>query len=390
MDTDLPPETTVRHNFDILFPLPYRICFEILMGVWGWGVNTQVLKSVHVDLGYMLRYQTGRTLHESVYMFASGLTLIYVVSILAYWLQLRGYDALGDVSVALQALDLLPWATFVVLIAIFLYPGPSFHHNGRRRLLSILKRVSLGCLDVENRLSDILVADGLTSYSKILVDIAIMTCTLLSGKSCLGLPNRLCGGELLVPLVSVIPFAIRLRQCLIDYQRTSQRIHVFNLLKYASSIPVILLSAVQRKFSDDDATYFGGQFIWNLWVIAIFINSTYSFVWDVFFDWDLNILGFKFAFDHGGLRSVLYFGSRYWYYLAIVIDYTLRFTWSLKLSSHWYHLADHESSLFTLELLEIFRRWVWMFFRLESEWVRNIKDSSKSSKALPLTELRGD
>ena len=56
------------------------------------------------------------------------------------------------------------------------------------------------------------------------------------------------------------------------------------------------------------------------------------------------------------------------YYAAILLDLVLRCTWSLKLSPHLDHFNDLEGGIFVMELLEIFRRWIWLFFRMETEW----------------------
>ena len=56
------------------------------------------------------------------------------------------------------------------------------------------------------------------------------------------------------------------------------------------------------------------------------------------------------------------------YYTAIVLDFILRMTWSLKLSPHLDHWNDLEGGIFGLEVLEVARRWVWIFFRVETEW----------------------
>jgi uncharacterized protein with von Willebrand factor type A (vWA) domain len=55
------------------------------------------------------------------------------------------------------------------------------------------------------------------------------------------------------------------------------------------------------------------------------------------------------------------------------LDLLLRFTWSLKLSPHLDHFNDMEGGIFLIEFLEVFRRWVWIFLRVETEWVRNHK-----------------
>ncbi|ANB15708.1 Erd1p [Sugiyamaella lignohabitans] len=400
----------ISHRFDPLFPLPYRIAFEIILGIWGWGLNVQVLDAIHVDLSYLLRYQTGRSLHKAVYQFALGLSLIYTVSIIFYWQLLRKADGgivtagVGDDSEEhpiLSGLDILPWTTFAVIIGIFLYPGHKFHHSGRKRVISVLKRVCTGSINPEHRLPDILLSDALTSYSKIFVDSGIMTCMLISKQSSLGLPDRSCGGQWLVPVISSIPFLIRLRQCTIEYLATGNKQHLFNFAKYLSAMPVILLSALQRNFKNvevsasaidhDMAAFqiFTPRMLTKLWVAAVLINSTYSFYWDITYDWDLELLG-GFSWwqrKHQGLRAIMYFPAKHWYYFAICVDCVLRFTWSLKLSSHWYYVADRESGLFVLGVLEIIRRWVWVFFRVESEWVKSLRDPYKGHELGQVTPM---
>jgi EXS family len=105
-------------------------------------------------------------------------------------------------------------------------------------------------------------------------------------------------------------------------------------------------------------------------MLAVFINSTYSFYWDIAKDWDLSLFS-KHRNDPEhpfGLRKHRYFQAKELYYFAIVLDLLLRFTWSLKLSPHLDHFNDLEGGIFVIELLEVFRRWVWIFFRVETEW----------------------
>ncbi|KAG0185837.1 protein-ER retention protein [Apophysomyces sp. BC1034] len=53
----------------------------------------------------------------------------------------------------------------------------------------------------------------------------------------------------------------------------------------------------------------------------------------------------------------------------MMVDFLLRTTWSLKFSSHVY-IRKLEGSVFLIGLLEVFRRWIWVIFRMENEWVR--------------------
>ena len=107
-------------------------------------------------------------------------------------------------------------------------------------------------------------------------------------------------------------------------------------------------------------------------LFSVFFNSFYSFYWDVAKDWDLTLFSSSHERDDPehpwGLRRVLYFQTPRLYYLIIALDLVLRCTWSLKLSPHLDHFNDLEGGIFTIELLEVFRRWVWVFFRVEAEW----------------------
>jgi hypothetical protein len=105
-------------------------------------------------------------------------------------------------------------------------------------------------------------------------------------------------------------------------------------------------------------------------MLFVIINSTYSFYWDVAKDWDLTL----FSKDRGdpehpfGLRKHRYFRFQELYYFVILLDLVLRFTWSMKLSPHLDRYNDMEGGIFLIEVLEVFRRWIWIFFRVETEW----------------------
>ena len=102
------------------------------------------------------------------------------------------------------------------------------------------------------------------------------------------------------------------------------------------------------------------------------LNSSFSFWWDVVKDWDLTVFSSSRERNNPehpwGLRQRIQFHNSGLYYGAVVGDLALRFTWSLKLSPHLYQFSNVEGGLFTMELLEVFRRWIWLFFRVEAEW----------------------
>lgn len=127
------------------------------------------------------------------------------------------------------------------------------------RFLKMLRRVSIGGLADANdgKFGDVLMADVLTSYAKVLGDLFVAVCMTVNGKHSTGHPDRSCGGRFFVPMLIAIPSLIRLRQCLIEYVRVRKSVklgmgtvggwggqHLANALKYSSAFPVVALSAL--------------------------------------------------------------------------------------------------------------------------------------------------
>lgn len=329
----------------------------------------------------MIRYPARSSAHHpphhlSTYRLATVLSAVYVFSLLVFWLFTRRDAA------AVIAWDWLPLVYLVVLVGLFVAPLKRFSSAGRARFLATLKRVSIGGIAEakDGKFGDILLADVLTSYAKVFGDLYVVLCMFFrTNGSATARPDRSCGGTVVVPLILAVPSLIRLRQCLIEYGRVARAPqtattgwggqHLANALKYSTAFPVIILSAMLRNWGGPSPT------LYRAWVAACMLNSFYSFYWDVTKDWDLTLFGNareRRAADHPfGLRRRLLLGPPLLYYLVIGLDLLLRCTWSLKLSPHLDHISDFESSIFVIQFLEVFRRWVWIFFRVETEWLRN-------------------
>ncbi|EON97916.1 putative exs family protein [Phaeoacremonium minimum UCRPA7] len=372
-------------SFSLSFPLPYRVAFIIIAAVWGWGMNLHFLYLVKIDVPSLIRYpqrSSSQQLphHHSTYRLATALSLTFVFSIVTFWVFSH-----RDPKLVIYY-DWMPMTYLVVLAALFVIPLRNFaiSHGGRGRFLHALRRVSIGGLAQaqDGKFGDILLADVLTSYAKVLADLFVCICMFFtSDGSATNRPDRNCGGQVIVPLIMAVPSLIRFRQCLIEYVRVRNSPykesvgwggqHLANAAKYASAFPVIIFSALQRNLpADQDRTG-----LYRAWLIAVMVNSFYSFYWDVAKDWDLTL--FSSAWERNnpehalGLRRRIMLGRPKLYYCVIAMDLMLRCTWTLKLSPHLDHISDFESSLFVIEFLEVFRRWVWIFFRVETEWLRN-------------------
>lgn len=92
------------------------------------------------------------------------------------------------------------------------------------------------------------------------------------------------------------------------------------------------------------------------------------------------------------LREELIYPVRY-YYLAIVEDFVLRFGWTLNLSLTEIGAIPIDLITLVLAPLEITRRFVWNFYRLENEHLNNcgefraVRDISISGQNIDLSAL---
>ncbi|MCJ1366669.1 protein-ER retention protein [Acarospora aff. strigata] len=416
-------------RFSLYLPLPYRVAFIIVLGIWAWGLNLHYLSLLKIvrlrsvqkgaessltynqqDVPALIRYPTRSSAvlpshHLSTYRLAALFTIPLVLSLILFWTFTRGQTSLVLVW------EILPQSYLLLLVLFFVLPLQRLSRTGRYRFLSTLKRVSIGGIAEaqDGKFGDILLADVLTSYAKVLGDLFVAFCMFVSpSRSSTDRPDRGCGGQYVVPLIISIPSLIRLRQCLIEFVRvrkTNQKRggvgssgwggqHLANALKYASAFPVVILSALQRGY-DPSKIGMSEAGLFRLWLFFVFLNSFYSFYWDVAKDWDLSLFSSSQERNNPehqwGLRRHTHFHAKEMYYGAIVIDLMLRCTWSFKLSPHLDHFNDLEGGIFIMELLEVFRRWMWIFFRVETEWVRTNRGSTSDDFLLgPYTNGRLD
>jgi hypothetical protein len=171
--------------------------------------------------------------------------------------------------------------------------------------------------------------------------------------------------NVLIPLICLFPLWTRFNQCLRRYADTGKRMpNLANAFKYAMSQTVTLFGAfhplylMHTRVEEGDINWF--QVGWMLLFVS---SSLYSFWWDVYMDWGLGSL------KHGFLSDRLMYPHRYYYYCVIVLDIVLRFMWVLTLvppqSGASFEVPQYLTAV-TMSL-ELMRRTMWGFFRLEHE-----------------------
>jgi len=167
-------------------------------------------------------------------------------------------------------------------------------------------------------------------------------------------------------ILAMLPYYFRFMQCLRRYyDDRSAKMQVANAIKYLLAMIVTfcnLLYALDRK--NNNRLY--------AWIILAVIGTLYSYYWDIKMDWGFlegNLKQNKLLRKSTLLPTHLFFI----YYLAAMINFLLRISWVLTISPTTFGLSELSSDyLLTLtSSLEIIRRTIWNFFRLENEHLNN-------------------
>lgn len=136
---------------------------------------------------------------------------------------------------------------------------------------------------------------------------------------------------------------------------------LMNFCKYLLSFSVVVISFVNGLMPNNPKLI-------SLWIILAGSSSIFSYLWDIKFDWGF----FQKEAQHKFLREKLSYSQPHVYYLAMFFNLVLRLTWVCTISPDI--IKSHvrvEFFMFLIAFLEILRRAIWNFFRVEKEHITN-------------------
>ncbi|KAI1308185.1 protein-ER retention protein [Mortierella claussenii] len=512
-------------DFSGTVPLPYRVLLMGCIGIFAWASNIHILSHLRVDVSNLLfsspplsgiytnhpRHSRGdkfinkstplSALYRSIYTLGAAFLAMVLVNMWMYkWVVAGPSDpkdqissggkasAPGDIRGGLGVTGnarvgiMVPILGYLTVIVMIFIPFNVLFKKERYRFLRSMRKALFSGFKAEVSFADVILADILTSFARVFGDLAVALCLMFLDRT--GTNADTCYGSIMVPIMTSIPYCIRLRQCLSEYMESNYTVerHLMNALKYASAFPVIIISSMQKSSKAASLKglpydgYFSDNSLFRLWLFFVALNSFYSFYWDIYHDWNLvqtqptgrisiltpgssvsassgangshprsnsgplspalsksgslndisnhtnggagasggsgsssgkslmsspsnssnsnlatgnsnsaNIHNNNSMSNSGsggyngatnkkwhrrlGMRSFLHYEDRFFYIMAVILDFLLRTTWMLKLVSN-IQIEEYEGGVFTMECLEVLRRWIWVLFRLESEMVK--------------------
>lgn len=215
---------------------------------------------------------------------ATFLGLLYAGLGLFGWLFFRYWvdgppqgDPFGNHAQFYQAI------VFFGCFLLALWPGPLVFPRIRRTFWTSLVRILQPSLTQRISFGDLLLADSLTSFAKVLGDVWLSVCFLWPRREHHTWWNG--KGSFAVPVLTSLPYLIRLRQCLSEYRTSAPNVRkskggssrrrsrkpLLNALKYASALPVIWLSTMHEMAMDaivieNDARVLAEEDLDSLWL----------------------------------------------------------------------------------------------------------------------------
>lgn len=325
------------------------VTFLLALNTYGWrkaGVNHVLI--FELDPRDHLSYQQ---LLEVALLLAVLWALSLVVFMFSHVLGIGSYS---------------PNLVLVSFLFLFTFnPFKICYYRARVWLLRVLFRILTAPFQHVG-FADFWLADQLNSLAVALLDLQFIICFYAYDWHVNNPSEMICDGTLygIRPFVACLPAWFRFAQCLRRYKDTRQAFpHLVNAGKYSTAFFVVVFSTLAKSDSVQRDRFF------LAWIIAAFISTCYTLTWDIKMDWgllDKNATG-----ENRFLREETVYRSKAFYYFAMVEDLIFRLLWTLTVSVGQLEIFHSELLKLILSMCEVFRRFIWNFFRLENEHLNN-------------------
>ncbi|XP_022133848.1 phosphate transporter PHO1 homolog 9-like isoform X2 [Momordica charantia] len=343
---------------DNIFPL-YSLFGFIILHMMMYSANIYFWRRYRVNYTFMFGFKQGTELgHREVFFLSSGLAVLTLACILS------NLDMEIDPKTkSFEAItELIPLALLTAVLLIIFCPFDIIFRSSRFFL--ICSAFHLVCSPFYKvTLQDFFLADQLTSQVQAFRSLEFYIC--YYGWGDFIRRSNTCSEskifEAFYFVVAIIPYWIRTLQCLRRLLEEKDVMHVFNGLKYFSTV----IALAMRTGNDLNM----GMTWRNLAAVSSAIATIYGTYWDIVCDWGLLRRGSK----NPWLRDKLLIPHKSVYFVAIVMNILLRLAWMQSVLGFREAPFLHRQALIAIvAVLEIIRRGIWNFFRMENEHLNNV------------------
>ncbi|KAG6647333.1 hypothetical protein CIPAW_07G072100 [Carya illinoinensis] len=351
-----------------MFPL-YSLFGFIVLHMLMYAANIYFWRRYRVNYSFIFGFKQGTELgYRQVLFLSFGLAVLALASVLSNLdmemdPKTKDYKALTE---------LLPLNLVLLVVIILFFPFNILYRSSRFFFLICLFHCICAPL-YKVTLPDFFLADQFTSQVQALRSLQFYICYYGWGdykhrqNTCKesGVFNTFYF------IVAVIPYWSRLLQCLRRLYEEKDPMQGYNGLKYFVTIVAV---SMRTAYSLDKGLGWK-TLAWIFSAIAAIV-STY---WDLVFDWGL----LQRQSKNRWLRDKLLIPHKSVYFGAMVLNVILRFAWLQTVLGFKVSFLHRESLITIVAGLEIIRRGIWNFFRLENEHLNNV-GKYRAFKSVPL------
>ncbi|CAA0823386.1 Phosphate transporter PHO1 homolog 3 [Striga hermonthica] len=349
-----------------IFPL-YSLFVYIVLHMLMYGANTYLWRRYHVNYPFIFGFKPGTELgFREVFLLASGLSALGLAGVLAN----LDMEMDPETEKFQMLTELVPLGLVTVVLLITFFPLNIIYRSSRFFFIRCAWRCIWAPLYTVRKI--------IQKYYNVL-NWQIQAIRSLQFYVCYygwgdfrRRSNKCLESDvykIFYIAVAIIPFSSRLLQaslayifCLRVLFEDKNPKQFFNGLKYFSTVVALVM---RTMYSLRRQTY------WRVLAASTSgVTTVYNTYWDIVIDWGLLRRNAK----NRWLRDNLLISCKPVYFVAIVVNVLLRLVWmQLILDFNEAPFLHRNTMILIVSCLEILRRGIWNFFRLENEHFNNIE-----------------
>ncbi|KAM1058867.1 hypothetical protein ACFX2B_023461 [Malus domestica] len=354
-----------------IFPLYRQVLFGfIVLHLIMFSANIFFWRRYRVNYPFIFGFKQGSEIgYRQLCLLSSGIAILALAGVIST-LDME-LDPRTKSFVALK--ELVPLGLVIVVLLIMFCPFNVIYRSSRYFLLLCISHCLLAPL-YKVTLPDFFLADQLTSQVQAFRSLEFYVCYYGWGdfkkRSHNCLDSHVFKSFYFV--VAIIPYWIRSLQCVRRLIEERDGMQGLNALKYFSTIVAV---AMRTSYGLKE-----GMTSKILAIVSSVVATVVGTYWDIVIDWGLLQRNSK----NPWLRDKLLVSNHSVYFIAMVLNVVLRLAWMQSVLGIREAPFVHRTALTAMvACLEIIRRGIWNFFRLENEHLNNV-GKYRAFKSVPL------
>ncbi|KAJ7525736.1 hypothetical protein O6H91_17G063800 [Diphasiastrum complanatum] len=330
-----------------------------------YSLNIYLWRRVRVNYSFIFEFASGTELRlQDLLIISTGLTAILIGGMV---LHITTFETPHFPK------EIFPLIVLVVIVGLTILPFNILYKKARFAFLRSLRNILFSPF-YKVVLADFFMADQLTSQVVALSNLAYVSCYFFGGyfktrdnSSCTTTHASLVFRYVL----SMLPFWCRVMQCLRRYLDEHDYEHLVNAGKYFTTMVAL---AIRLTYITEST----GALL-ALSIFSSVLATSYQLYWDIVWDWGLLQKNSRNAW----LRDRLILKHKSTYFISMIVNLILRLLWAFSLIHLNKQAINHDVLDFLLASIEVVRRGLWNFYRMENEHLNNV-GKFRATRTVPL------